>query len=57
MGIENEDYYQLKRCDCDITPNSHDFPTKYSIVLGGRMNILILGTKGLNFIENPKPKS
>ena len=29
--IEKEEDYQLKRCDLDITPNFHDYPTKKSI--------------------------
>ena len=45
IGNENEDY-QFKRCDLDITPNSHDYPTKNSMVLVGRMNVLIVGLKG-----------
>ena len=39
-GIENEEYYQLKRCDLDITPNSYDYPTKKSMVLVRRMKIV-----------------
>ena len=42
-GIENEDYHQLKRCDLNITPNSHDYPTKKSIVSVKGMNVSILG--------------
>ena len=44
--IENEDNYQLKRCDLDIKPNSHDYPTKKSMALVRRMKVLILGIKG-----------
>ena len=29
-GIENDDYYQLKRCNLDITPDSHNNPTTKS---------------------------
>ena len=43
MGIENEDYYQLKRCDLVRTPNSHDYPKEKSMVLVRRMNVLISG--------------
>ena len=45
MGIENRDFYH-KRCDLDITPDSHDYPTKKSMVLVWRMNVSILGIKG-----------
>ena len=45
-GTENKENYQLKRCDLDITPNFHDYPTKKSMVLVRRMNVLILGMKG-----------
>ena len=48
MGIENEDYYQLKRFDLDMVPNSHAYPTKKSMILVGRMNFSILGMNGLN---------
>ena len=36
----------IKRCDLDITSNSHDYPTKKSMVLVRRMNSWILGMKG-----------
>ena len=42
-GIGNEGYCQVKRCDLDITPNSHDYPTKNSLALVGRMIVLIVG--------------
>ena len=45
--IENEDYNQLKRCDLDITPNSHVYQTKKFIGRVKRMNVSILGMKGL----------
>ena len=44
-GIENEDCYQLNRCDLDITQNSHDYPTKDSMVLVGTINVSIMGKK------------
>ena len=34
-------------CDLDMIPNSHDYPTNKSVVLVKRMNISILGMKGL----------
>ena len=40
-------YYQLKRCDLEITSNSHDYPTKKAMELVRRMNISIVGVKGL----------
>ena len=46
-GIENEDNYQLDRCDLDITANSHGYLTKKYMVLVRRMTVLILGIKGL----------
>ena len=33
------------KCDLDISPNSHDYPTKKSIVLVRRMKFSILGMK------------
>ena len=33
---------QLERCDLDITPNSHGYPTKKSMVLVRRMNVSIV---------------
>ena len=27
-GFENDDNYQLNRCDLDMAPNSRDYPTK-----------------------------
>ena len=41
-------YFQTKRCDLDITPNSHDYLTKKYMVLVGRMNSLVMEMKGLN---------
>ena len=31
-------YYQLKRCDLQMTPSSHDYPTKNSISLASWEN-------------------
>ena len=45
--IENEEYHQLKRCGLDITPNFYDYPTKKSIAPVGRINVSIVGMKGL----------
>ena len=42
IGIENEDNYQLTRSDLDITPNIRDYPTKQSMALVRRRNVLIL---------------
>lgn len=44
-GIENDDYDQLKRCDLDMTLNSHDYLTKNFVVLVGRLNVSIMGMK------------
>ena len=52
-GIKNEEYYQLKRCDLDRAPNSHDYPTKKSMVLVRRKNVSILGMKGLFNLFSP----
>ena len=46
-GIENEDYYQLERCDPDVTPKSHDYPSRNSMVLVERMNVSIVEMNGL----------
>lgn len=46
-GIENDDYDQLKRCDLDMTLNSHDYLTKNFVVLVGRLNVSIMGMKRL----------
>ena len=35
----------------DITPNSPYYPTKNSMVLVGRMNLSIVGMKGLRYIQ------
>ena len=35
------------RCGLDITPNSHDYPTKKAIILVRRMNASILRMEGL----------
>ena len=43
----------LGRCDCDVTPNSHHYPKKKSMALFRRMNILILGMKGLTNVSRP----
>ena len=40
------------RCDVDMTPNSHDYPKKKSLVLVRRMNISILAMKGLSDVHN-----
>ena len=48
--IENEDYYQLKRCNLDMTPNLHDYKTKNSMVLVGKMNVLIVGMQVVSII-------
>ena len=45
--IENEEYYQLnKRCDLDITPNSHDCPSKKAMLQVRRMCDSIVGRRG-----------
>ena len=46
-AIEGKDYYQLNRCDLDISLNSHDYPTEKSKLLVRRMNVPILEMKGL----------
>ena len=46
-GIENEGYYQLKKYGLDITRNSHNYLTKNSMVLVERINVSIVGMKGL----------
>ena len=35
------------RFDVCITPNSHDYPKKNPMVLVGRINVSIVGMKGL----------
>ena len=44
---ENEDNHQVKRCDTDITPNTHNYPTKKFMVLVRRMKVSIFVMKGL----------
>ena len=38
------------RCDLDITPNSHDYRTRKSMFLVGRINVSIVGMKWLTSI-------
>ena len=45
----------LKRCDIDVTPNSHDHPTKKSMVLVGRINVSIVGIKGFKTFKGRLP--
>ena len=47
--------YQRLRCDLDITPNSHDYPTKKSTELVRRINDPILGMKGLKSLGKVWP--
>ena len=42
--MEIEENYQLNRCDLNIMPSSHDYPTKNYMVLVRRINLSILGT-------------
>ena len=41
-SIENEVIYQLKKCDLDITPSSHDCPKIECMALARRMNVSML---------------